>query len=80
MQAEAIISQHVLTKHSEGNLLNFTAQRVVNRVFGCWVHDLGRPFTSNGRTYRVCVKCGMGRRFDTNTWKTYGPYHRAKYN
>jgi hypothetical protein len=80
MQAEALLNQHVLTNHSTGNFLNVAAQRVVDRVFGCWHHDLSRPFTSSGRTYRVCVKCGMSRRFDTNKWKTFGPYHRAMYN
>ena len=80
MQAQAIIDQRILTGNSAGNLLNVTAKRVVDRMFGCWVHDLGRPFGSNGLTYRVCVKCGMSRRFDTNTFKTYGPYHRATNN
>ena len=77
MQAEAIINQRVLIPNSEGSSLNVTAKRVLDRMFGCWMHDLGRPFGASGRTYRVCVKCGMSRRFDTNTFKTYGPYHRA---
>jgi hypothetical protein len=41
---------------------------------GCWRHRMGRPFTREGRTYRVCLSCGMTRDFDTATWKTFGPY------
>jgi hypothetical protein len=41
---------------------------------GCLRHRMGRPFTREGRTYRVCLSCGMTRDFDTATWKTFGPY------
>ncbi|MFL6332006.1 MAG: hypothetical protein ACJ754_01525 [Pyrinomonadaceae bacterium] len=41
---------------------------------GCWRHRMGRPFTREGRTYRVCLSCGMTRDFDPATWKTFGPY------
>ena len=57
--------------------LNDTARRAVQRLFGCWQHDLGRPFTRQGRTYRVCSKCGLSRDFNLNTWKTYGASYRS---
>ena len=43
-------------------------------ISGCWRHQLSRPFTREGRTYRVCLSCGMSRDFDPATWKTFGPY------
>jgi hypothetical protein len=53
--------------------LNDAAQRLVHRLLGCWQHDLSRPFTCQGRTYRVCMKCGSSRDFNLNTWQTHGP-------
>jgi len=58
--------------------LNTAAQRLLQRLFGCWHHDLGRPFTVNGKSYRVCVKCGMARDFNLVTWKTYGAAYRMR--
>ena len=43
---------------------------------GCRHARLSRPFTREGRTYRVCIKCGMRRDFDLRNWKTYGPYYK----
>ena len=57
--------------------LNDAARRVVQRLFGCWQHDLGRPFTRQGRTYRVCTKCGLSRDFNLTTWKTYGASYQS---
>ena len=56
--------------------LNNAAQRLVQRLLGCWQHDLSRPFTYQGRTYRVCMKCGLSRDFNLTTWRTHG----ASYN
>jgi hypothetical protein len=52
--------------------LNTAAQTLVQRLLGCWQHDLSRPFTYQGRTYRVCLKCGLSRDFNLKTWKTQG--------
>lgn len=52
--------------------LNNAAQRLVQRLLGCWQHDLSRPFTYQGSTYRVCLKCGLSRDFNLTTWKTHG--------
>ena len=46
-------------------------------LLGCWRHQLSRPFTREGRTYRVCLSCGLSRDFDTATWKSFGPYRGA---
>jgi hypothetical protein len=52
--------------------LNHAAQRLVQRLLGCWQHDLSRPFTYQGTTYRVCLKCGLSRDFDVHSWQTQG--------
>lgn len=48
------------------------------RVFGCWHQQLSRPFTNNNESYRVCLHCGAHRRFDTKTFKTFGPFYFKK--
>jgi hypothetical protein len=70
MQSVAAINQKIITDRSR--TLNNAAQRLVVRLLGCWQHDLSRPFTRNGKTYRVCVKCGLSRDFNLNTWETHG--------
>ena len=42
------------------------------RIFGCWHLELGRPFTDEGETYRVCLKCGSHQKFNPGSWKTVG--------
>ena len=76
MQSVLSINHQVAMAQQEPNgALNKTLDRVLNRVFGCWQHDLGRPFSNNGRTYRICTKCGMSRDFDTASWTMKGHYH-----
>jgi len=53
--------------------LNSAAERLVQRLLGCWQHELSRPFTYQQRTYRVCMKCGLSRDFNLASWKTHGP-------
>jgi len=52
--------------------LNSAAQRLVQRLLGCWQHDLSRPLTYHGRSYRVCMNCGLARDFNVETWETCG--------
>lgn len=59
-----------------GHSLMDAVARLLGAVIGCRHRRLGRPITREGRTYRVCLSCGMSRDFDTNTWKTYGPYRQ----
>src|SRR5688572_6695895 len=75
MQSVLSINQQVTMDNQERRgALNETLGRVLNRLFGCWQHNLSRPFSNNGRTYRICVNCGMSRDFDTASWKTHGHY------
>lgn len=44
----------------------------------CWHRKMSRPFTRDGETYRVCLRCGMHRRFDLQQWQTKGDYYNAR--
>ncbi|HEX3183694.1 MAG TPA: hypothetical protein VHQ94_02805 [Pyrinomonadaceae bacterium] len=51
---------------------------VISKFWTCWHRRMSRPFTRDGETYRVCLRCGVHRRFDLEQWKTKGSYYRAK--
>lgn len=44
----------------------------------CWHRKMSRPFTRDGETYRVCLRCGMHRQFDLKAWRTKGDYYNAR--
>jgi len=48
---------------------------LVSKIWSCWHRKMSRPFTHDGETYRVCLKCGMRREFDLKTWKTGHSYY-----
>jgi hypothetical protein len=81
MQSIATMNLQRIDDHAQRTrALNDAAKRLVQRVLGCWQHDLSRPFSHRGRTYRVCVKCGMARDFNPVDWKTHGPSYRLPAN
>lgn len=47
-------------------------------MFFCWHRKMSRPFTRDGETYRVCLRCGARRQFDLEQWKTKGDYYNPK--
>jgi hypothetical protein len=47
----------------------------MTRVLGCWHRELSRPFSSQGQTYRVCVRCGARRPFNLVSWKMQGDFY-----
>jgi hypothetical protein len=49
----------------------------INRVCGCWHLNMTRPITHGRETYRSCVRCGMHRSFDPDTWKSCGRFYSA---
>ena len=76
MQNIAVINQQMIRTHAErSHPLNLAAQRVLERLLGCWRHNLTRPFTHQGRTYRRCVKCGVARDFNLTTWRSHGAFY-----
>ena len=48
---------------------------LVPPIFVCWHRKMSRPFTRDGETYRVCLRCGRHRQFDLREWKTKGNYY-----
>ena len=52
-----------------------TLRYLVPPIFVCWHRKMSRPFTRNGETYRVCLRCGRHRQFDLREWKTKGNYY-----
>jgi hypothetical protein len=44
-------------------------------LFRCWHRKMSRPFTRDGLTFCVCVRCGMRRNFDLDAWKMTGSYY-----
>jgi len=74
MQSSITINEQVFRRQQaeRTRVLNNAAQRLVQRLLGCWQHDLSRPFTHQGRTYRVCMNCGLSRDFNLQTWETHG--------
>jgi len=54
----------------------FARFRVVSKLWTCWHWRMSRPFTRDGETFRVCLRCGVHRRFDLEQWKTKGSYYR----
>ncbi len=76
MQSVAVLNQQMINEQAErSRALSDAAKRLAQRLLGCWQHDLSRPFTCKGRTYRVCVKCGMSRDFNLKTWKSQGTFY-----
>ena len=75
MQNAATLNQQRAGESAaRGHALTGAVAQILGRVLGCWRHRMSRPFTREGRTYRVCLSCGMSRDFDNATWKTFGPY------
>jgi len=81
MQSVAVLNQQMMKEQAErSRALSDAAKRLAQRLLGCWQHDLSRPFTCKGRTYRVCLKCGMSRDFNLHTWKSQGAFYRLPPN
>ncbi len=74
MQSIEVLNRQMIKDHAErSRALTNAAQRLVTRLMGgCWQHNLSRPFTRNGKTYRVCMNCGLSRDFNLSTWQTQG--------
>jgi len=47
-------------------------------LFRCWHRKMSRPFTRDGQTFRVCLRCGMRRDFDLDAWKMTGDYYYGR--
>ncbi len=48
---------------------------LLTTLFGCWHKNLSRPFTYDHESYRVCLKCGARKNFNTETLTTSGSFY-----
>ena len=48
---------------------------IMASVFGCWHKRLTRPFTEKHDSYRACIDCGARKKFDTEDFRTVGPFY-----
>lgn len=77
MQPVISISQPQILQHQEFVAgLSAAFERLLSRLFGCKHRRLGFPITHERGTYRVCVRCGMSRNFDPQSWRSFGPFYR----
>jgi hypothetical protein len=53
-----------------------TARYIISKLGSCWHGQMSRPFTHRGQTYCVCLRCGMYRNFDLDTWRMTGQFYR----
>ncbi len=52
-------------------------QNIINRFLGCWHLKMSRPTTKNEVTYQYCLKCGMRRNYDLETFRASGSFYSA---
>ena len=77
MQNALSISQPQIISHRDDLVTILSAlERLVRGLFECWHRRMSWPITREGQTYRACLKCGMCRRFDPETWETFGSFYR----
>ncbi|HEY8188985.1 MAG TPA: hypothetical protein VIF64_23155 [Pyrinomonadaceae bacterium] len=48
---------------------------LITRLFGCWHKEMSRPFSSQGQTYRSCLRCGARRQFNLGRWEMQGRFY-----
>jgi hypothetical protein len=72
---EAIFNDTRKTSLSRSALTIELVAALLRRAFGCWHLQISRPFSNGKDSYRVCIRCGAKRRFDTATWQTSGTFY-----
>jgi hypothetical protein len=55
--------------------LHMTVKGWLCRLIGCWHLELSRPFSSEGKGYRVCLNCGAQRQFNLKSWEMQGDFY-----
>ena len=53
---------------------------VMARLFRCWHANMSQPFSRGAETYRTCVACGGGGRFDLEHRKMVGSFYYPERN
>jgi hypothetical protein len=80
MQTTTLSSTHLSGGFVSGRTVFEPAKYLVTRVFGCWHLKLTRPITHDNEAYRACIRCGMRRAFNLETWHAEGPFYAENIN
>jgi hypothetical protein len=73
MQNAEILRRQQIADHAERRrALNDALERLIQRYFGCSHRRIGRLFTREGYTYRVCLDCGIRLGLELKKWETLG--------
>jgi len=75
MQYTTVLSAYPVTRQFRTRNFVSKFDNALRRVFGCHHRALSRPFTRGQQTYIACLKCGMHREFDLQTWRPSGPFY-----
>jgi hypothetical protein len=75
MQYITVLSAYPVTRKFRTRSFVRMFDDALRRVLGCHHRTLSRPFTRGKQTYIACLKCGMHREFNLETWKPSGPFY-----
>lgn len=76
--ALTLIKKESLRRIEPANGLRRLGYELLRLFFGCLHWNMSRPFTRDGRTFCVCLRCGMRRNFDLQQWKLTGDYYYGR--
>ena len=75
LRGPTIISGELRVQHTMARLVGAVLGYLSSGSWTCRHRRMSRPFTRDGETYRVCLRCGMQRAFDLDTWKMLGRFY-----
>ena len=50
-------------------------QTIMTRIFGCWHPRVSKLMTIDNVTFRCCLKCGMRKNYDPETFESRGAFY-----
>jgi len=75
LQGPTIFSGELRVESKAARLFHGMLGYLSSGSLTCRHRRMSRPFTSDGETYCVCLRCGMQRAFDLDDWKLIGPFY-----
>lgn len=75
--AQATLENYPKPKHFPLFGMAAGIRRRLTSFFGCRHKNMSRPFSRQGETYRVCLRCGARRQFDPRNWESRGDYYHV---
>jgi hypothetical protein len=75
LQGPTIFSGELRVESKTARLFHGMLGYLSSGSLTCRHRRMSRPFTNDGETYCVCLRCGMQRAFDLDDWKLRGPFY-----